>query len=192
MNYKNILTFLFLALLISCSSYDRKLQRAIPKSTNDSVKFAKLSNQLFPPTTKYVKGNTVTKVVTKEDKTKVNKLTSKIDSLLDENITLGMLLDNVPNIDSLKKAIKAQVIKDCAPKEIVIDNSTVDTIYVQDSTQLFIKQSQINKLQKDKDTLTEKNQKLTKWVFYLGSILLIILLIGGVWLYIKFKPKITL
>lgn len=178
-----IIILLAVLCLTSCSNYAKKLSKATPTTTKDSTMFASKCNELFPVKEKFIQGKPITKVVTKLDTKKVSALQKKIDSLIDDNITLASLIDGVPNIDSLKKAISKQVAKDCQPIELFTTVNTVDTIYKTDSTILFIQRAKI-------DELTADNQKLRHTVDKLNKSVLWLILALGVSLVYIFRNRI--
>ena len=127
-----LLAIIFTFSLYSCNPY-KKLPNRPPLSVKDTTNLINRFKATIPPTPpKYVQGKTVTKVITKADTNAVKKLQGKVDSLLDELEVSGELLKSVPNLDSLRGAIKAAVLADCKPKTHTIYNNTVDTLFQAD------------------------------------------------------------
>ena len=199
-----LLAILFTFGLYSCNGY-KIIARKVPLSIEDTVNLIKRYKATIPPTPpKYVQGKTVTKVITKADTNAVKKLQGKVDSLLDELEVSGELLKSVPNLDSLRGAIKAAVLADCKPKTHTIYNNTVDTVFQADPScqgdkkLLEILNGSItsqNKLQSDKITQYEKDRNslkalaklfvlelLSRWWFWFIVVLVLGYLLRKLWL----------
>ena len=157
-----IFSLLFIAFgaiyLQSCNPY-KGISKREPQTGLDSVRLAKRFNTTFEaPKPKYLPGKTITRVITKlADKKAIDSLSNALDSVLNEIEGLNDLLGLTPNIDSLKKAIKAEVIKQCKPVHTHTEHTTVDTIEVPDrncEAKLFLAQ----KSDRDKDVVIAKKQ----------------------------------
>lgn len=199
-----LLTIVFSYSLTSCNPY-KKLPNRPPLSVKDTTNLINRFKATIPPTPpKYVQGKTITKVVTKADSNAVKKLQTKVDSLLDELQVSGDLLKSLPNLDSLRSAIKAAVLADCKPKTKTIYNNTVDTFFQADpSCQGDKKLLEIlngsldkqNKLQAEKITQYEKERNslralaklfvlelLSKWWFWIILVLFLAYITRKLWL----------
>lgn len=155
----------FAALIFSGCSLSKKTEKAYdavgnkyqPLTPKDTGNLAKRFKATFPPTPPVViQGKTITKTIIKQDNTKVRTLQEKIDSLINEVDFSKELLASVPKIDSLKAAIRAQVLKDCKPTETIIDNSRIDTLF-QDTPEttaaLWLAKQNESELRKAKEKL---------------------------------------
>lgn len=142
----------------SCSSYDKKLLKATPVTSSDSAKFAKKSYEMFPIKERIIQGKPIIKTVVKEDTKKVNHLNRVIDSLFKNSKFLNELLNQVPDIDSFKKAIQAEVLKNCKPKTITHNITTTDTIQVESTAAQQQYKLDIEKLNKEKQQVTEEKE----------------------------------
>jgi len=115
--------------LASCNAYN-KIGKNPPKTTKDSANLTDRFGKTYPPKPpKLVQGKTVTKTVTKIDDRKVKQLQSRIDSLIDELNFTNDLIGGLPDLDSLKRAIKREVLKDCKTQTDTIYSERVDTSF---------------------------------------------------------------
>jgi PBP1b-binding outer membrane lipoprotein LpoB len=140
----------------SCNPY-KGISKREPQTGLDSVRLAKRFNSTFEaPKPRYLPGKTITKVIkSPADKKALDSLSTALDSVLNEIEGLNELVGSVPNIDSLKKAIKAEVMKQCKPTHTHTEHTTTDTIEVPDrncEAKLFIAE----KDGRDKAVIIEK------------------------------------
>lgn len=134
--YAALCFFMMWLALLSCS-LSKKTDKAYkgiekyqPLKPKDTSRLATRFKSTFPPQPpKIVEGKTITKIVAVQDAAKVKELQDKIDSLIDEANVSKELLASVPKIDSLKAAIRKQVLKECKPTQTVIENYRVDTLF---------------------------------------------------------------
>lgn len=129
------------------------IEKHEPKTTLDTLRLAKRVKSVFKPEPpKVIPGKTIVRTITKMDTSKVNKLQQKVDSLLSG-------IKGCPNLDSIKKIIVAKISSDCKPKNIVTTKTITDTIVVESpalQSSIYILNQQVQTLQSNKETLTNK------------------------------------
>jgi predicted small secreted protein len=143
-------------LLFSCNAY-KGIEKRPPLNTKDTARLANRFKETFKPEPpKYLPGKTITKTVVKEDLKKVRALQSKVDSLLDVLAFNNELLNQTPGIiDSVKDAIRNEILKQCKPKDSIVEHTTIDTIEIHDPkciSDLWLANSSVN-------ALTDANKK---------------------------------
>ena len=211
-----IIIFVVLMVILGCVAFSscnttskayEKIAKVPPQTQKDTLNLDKRAKEQYKPQPpKVVPGKTVIKTVVKEDTAKVHKLQDKIDSLVDELAFSNDLLNSVPKLDSLKKAIRKEVLKDCKPQVIQNDVERTDTVYLPDISKdaeistLTIKVSEQNKslsATEDKIKKYEEQRDSIKWV--LGRFFrllfgewwfILLLVLSGGFAYLKLKKKI--
>jgi hypothetical protein len=188
-----LLIIFCLSLLTSCDPYKQLApQKRPPETTQDSSNLSGRCIATFPPQTITVKQSIpVITVVTKKDTMQSKELQKTIDSLFTTNQTLNILLDSVPDIDSLKQAIKNSIVNDCNPFE---DDSTFvihDTSYIYaDSALVFnlmsANASQLKQITSLTTQLSDATSDKNKY-FWLLIIAALGLGVGG---YLAIKSKL--
>lgn len=174
------------------------------KDTLNLDKRAKLHYKPEPP--KVIPGKPVVKTVITENKERVKSLQKKVDSLVDAISFRDGLLDGMPNVDSLKEAIKQQIMKDCKTETEKEYINTTDTVYLPD----YKCESQLSTLdiqyREATNTITNLNSQITDYENKIDSLgwvigrffrvligqwwFWILLLFGGAAAYLKLKGKI--
>lgn len=174
------------------------------KDTLNLDKRAKLHYKPEPP--KVIPGKPVIKTVVTENKERVKRLQNRVDSLIDALAFSNDLINSAPNYDSLKKAIRAEIMKDCKANDTFKQEKIVDTFYTPDiacQAQLSTISIGLNEanqtIQKRDDKIADYENKIDsiKWVIGRFFRLLlgqwwfwILLLFGGAAAYLKLKGKI--
>lgn len=179
--------------LIGCNP-QKKLEKAYMLVVTDSAKMEDMKAVVqyrwpcIPAIGKPGKVTTVTNTVI--DTAQVNALQKKLDSLLTNQV-----ITPSTNIDSLKKALIAEIMKNVKPK--IIDNSSYRVDTVPDSRAIEIMQRRIdaalqsaNQLQgqvtaKDKEILTTRSDG-NHWRLYAIGTWSLLGLIAGISIYLKF------
>lgn len=122
-------------LLFSCNAY-KGIAKKAPMNAKDTAILATRFKATFKPEApRLIPGRTITKTVVKEDLKKVRALQGKVDSLLDVLAFNNELLNQTPGIiDSVKDAIRKEILKQCKPKDSIVEHNTTDTIYLPDKS----------------------------------------------------------
>lgn len=180
--------------IASCNAY-KGIEKKPPLSKADSLRLANRFGSTFPPKPpKVIQGKPIIKTVTNVDKKKLNQLQNTIDSLIDANEFQEGLINGTPNIDSLKKAIKIAVLKDCKTETDTIYSNTTDTVYYDTPETIAQKESAQRKVRVLEDLLIKSNterdiyKKRSATFFW---ILIGLCVVGGVSLFFNFKKKLS-
>ena len=178
----------FTILLFACSP-QKQLNKAYQKVLSDSTQMEKMRTvieRLWPCIPAAGKpGKTITVTNTVEDTAQIRQLKLKLDSILSNQV-----ITPSTNIDSLKKALIADILKGVHP--IVIHDSSFRVDTVPDTRQLQLYQQQA--VTNNENYLKEvaKNSDLQKKLFYIRTILFsligLIVLGSALKLYLKLKP----
>ena len=198
--------FAFSSCNTTSKAYER-IAKFAPETQKDTLNLDKRAKQHYKPEPpKTVPGKPVIKTVITENKDRVKRLQNRVDSLIDALAFTNELLNSTPDYDSLKAAIRKEIMKDCKPKETVKETHVTDTVYTPDIScqaelsTLRIGLNEANQtIQKRDDTIAdyEKKTDSIKWVIGRFFRLLlgqwwfwIIVLFGGGFAYLKIKGKL--
>lgn len=196
--------------LSSCNTTSKAYERIAkfaPETQKDTLNLDKRAKQHYKPEPpKTVPGKPVIKTVITENKDRVKRLQNRVDSLIDALAFTNELLNSTPDYDSLKSAIREEIMKDCKPKETVKEIHVTDTVYTPDiscKAELSTLQIGLNEanqtIQKMDDTIADYEAKVDSMKWVIGRFFRLLLgqwwfwvfvLLGGGFTYLKLRGKL--